>query len=110
MHISESCDYKTILAGILPDDDDPELLNIEIFVPLKHLSNFISNLNFLIINTEIELILKWSQNCVLTEKIFGEGKDEIPAHGGNPLVPAVTATNTPCAINTPSQIVNCMFV
>ena len=47
------------------------------------------------INTEIELILKWSQNCVLTEKVFREGKDEIPAQGDDPLVTAVTAINTP---------------
>ena len=26
------------------------------------------NLDFLLTNAEIELILKWSQNCVLTEK------------------------------------------
>ena len=40
------------------------------------------------INTEIELILKWSQNCVLTEKVFREGKDETQ----NPklYVPVVT--------------------
>ena len=57
MHISESFDYKTKLVGILPDGDNPVLPNIEIIVPLKHLSNFISNLNFLMINTEIELIL-----------------------------------------------------
>ena len=47
------------------------------------------------INTEIELILKWTQNCVLTEKVFREGKYEIPAQGDNPLVPPVTAINTP---------------
>ena len=43
----------------------------------------------------MELTLKRSQNCVLTEKILREGKDEIPAQGGNPLVPAVTAINIP---------------
>ena len=47
------------------------------------------------IDTEIELILKWSQNCVLTERVIREGKDEIPAQGGNPLVPAVVTINTP---------------
>ena len=30
----------------------------------------------------------------MTEKIFREGEDEIPAQGGNPLVPAVTAIST----------------
>ena len=92
---SGSFDYKTKLVGDLPVGDDVELTNIKIIVPLKNLSAFISNLNFLMINTEIELILKWPQNCVLTEKVFREGKDEISAQGDNPLVSAVTAINTP---------------
>ena len=29
------------------------------------------------INSEIELILKWSQNCVLTEKVMREAKAAI---------------------------------
>ena len=91
---SESFDYKTKLVGNLSNGNDVELPNIKIIVPLKNLSNFIFNLNFLMINTEVELILKWSQNYVLTEKVFREGKDEIPA-GDNLLVPAVTAINTP---------------
>ena len=52
----------------LPVGNNPVLPDIKIIIPLKNLSNFIFNLNFLMINTETELILKWSQNCVLTEK------------------------------------------
>ena len=48
------------------------------------------------INTEIELILKWSQNCVLTQKSFREGKDALV---GPP--PALNAVNE---INTPSDL------
>ena len=48
----------------------------------------------MLINSEIELILKWSQNCVLTEKATREAKDEIPAQSDNPLVPAVAAILT----------------
>ena len=57
---SKSSHYRTKLVGVLPDNDDGnvELPNIKIIIPLKNLSNFIFNLNFLIINTEIELILK----------------------------------------------------
>ena len=91
---SESFDYKFKLVGDLPAGNNAELTNIKIVVPLKNLSNFISNLNFLMINTEIELILKWSQSCVLTEKVFRERKNAIPAQGGNPLVPAVVTINT----------------
>ena len=35
------------------------------------------------INSEIELILKWSEDCVLTEKPEREEKPLIPAQGGN---------------------------
>ena len=53
---SESFDYKTKLVGELPDGKN-ELENIKIVVPLKNLSNFMFKLDFLIINTEIELIV-----------------------------------------------------
>ena len=88
----ESFNYKTKLADNLPTGSDVELLNIKIIVPLKNLSNFIFSLNFLMINTEIELILKWSQNCILTEKAIRERKDAIV---GNIPAPAVTAISTP---------------
>ena len=39
-------------------------------VPLKNISNFM--FNFLLINSEIELILKWTEDCVLTEKATSE--------------------------------------
>ena len=44
------------------------------------------------INTEIELILKWSQNCVLTEKATREHLDAVP---GNIPAAAVTGIDTP---------------
>ena len=70
---SKSFDYKTKLVGKLPDGED-KLEDIKIVVPLKNLSNFVFNLNFLLINAEIELILKWSEDCVLTEKATREEK------------------------------------
>ena len=50
------------------------------------------------INAEIELILKWNQNFVLTEKATREAKADISAQGGNPLVPAVDAVNSPSSL------------
>ena len=41
------------------------------------------------------MILKWSQNYVLTEKATRTANLEVPAQGSNPLVPAVAAINTP---------------
>ena len=65
---SESFNYKTKLVDNLPAGNDVELNDIKFVIPLKNLSKFIFNLKSLMINTETKLILKWSQNCVLTEK------------------------------------------
>ena len=73
---SESFNYKTKLIGNVPGVADPaygddikrELEDIKIVVPLKNISNFMFNLDFILINSEIELILKWTEDCVLTEK------------------------------------------
>ena len=47
------------------------------------------------INSEIELILKWSEYCILTEKAEGEVKPLIPAQDGNAEIPALSAVNVP---------------
>ena len=96
---SESFDYKTKLIGNVPgvadpadgDDIERELEDIKIVVPLKNLSNFMFNLDFLLINSEIELILKWTEGCVLTEKATREFK----AQTQNPAQDAVSAINRP---------------
>ena len=44
------------------------------------------------INTEIELILKWSQNCVLTSKSTRRG---LPASDDDPPLPVVNEINKP---------------
>ena len=77
---SESFDYKTKLDDNVDavadpadgDDIDRELEDIKIVVPIKNISNFMFNLDFLLINSEIELILKWTEGCVLTEKATRE--------------------------------------
>ena len=39
--------------------------DVEIMVPLKYFSNFRRTLEMPLINCEVNLILKWSSNCVL---------------------------------------------
>ena len=71
---SKSFNDKTKLIGNVPgvadpadgDDIERELEDIKIVVPLKNLSNFRFNLDFLLINSEIELIFKRTEDCVLT--------------------------------------------
>ena len=88
---SESFNYKTKLIGNVPVDDiERELEDTKIVVPLKNISNFIFNLDFLLINLEIELILKWTKNCVLTEKAK---RAELPAGDDPAAKSAVNAIN-----------------
>ena len=63
---SESFKYKTSITGKTPEDND-SLTNAKVVIPLKHLSNFWISLNIPLINYEVELILTWSENCVLAD-------------------------------------------
>ena len=47
--------------------------DVEIVVPLKYLSNFWRTLEMPLINCEVNLILTWSKDCVITNST-GEGK------------------------------------
>ena len=46
-------------------NDDGEINDVKIIVPLKYLSNFWRTLEMPLINCEVELILNWSANCVI---------------------------------------------
>ena len=61
---SEPSDYKQVLQESLKVTKE----EVEITVPLKHLGNFWRTLDMLLINCEINLILTWSESCVLTSK------------------------------------------
>ena len=66
---SKSSDYKTSIARRLEGNNTEK--EVEIVVPLKHLSNFWRTLDIPLINCEIcelNLILTWSENCVITSK------------------------------------------
>ena len=56
----------------------------EVVIPLKHLSYFWKSLNIPLINSEVELILTWSKNCVLVNMT------ERDAEGDNPAIVAPT--------------------
>ena len=63
---SKSFDYKTNITGKLDGNDTEK--KVEIVVPLKHLSNFWRTLDIPLLNFEINIILTWSENCVLISK------------------------------------------
>ena len=58
---SKCFEYKTKIMGRRPNDN---ILDAEIVVPLKYLSNFWRSFDFSLINCEIELDLSWSRYCV----------------------------------------------
>ena len=63
---SESFKYKTNVIGKTPENND-SLTDVKVVIPLKHLSNFWRALNIPLINCEVELILTWSNKCVLID-------------------------------------------
>ena len=82
------------LPGINDANNDvaTESGEIKFFIPLKNLSNFILCLDFLMINTEIKLNLKWSPNCVLTSKSKRRG---LAAGDGAAALHALAAIKRP---------------
>ena len=78
---SKSFDYKKSITGTLEDDKTEK--EAESVLPLKVLSNFCKTLDMPLINCEINLILTWSENCVLTskaqrDKVIGASSDKNP--------------------------------
>ena len=61
---SESFKSEIKITGSTPNDDNTK--DVEIIVPLKYLSNFWITLEMLLINCDINLILTWSSNSIIT--------------------------------------------
>ena len=68
---SESFKSKVKITGKTPNNGNTK--DVEIIVPLKYLSNFWRTLEMLLINCEVNLLLTWSKDCVITNST-GEGK------------------------------------
>ena len=61
-NLTDSFNFKVKITGQTGDDGTKD---VEIMVPLKHLSNFWRTLEMPLINCEVNLILTWSLACVL---------------------------------------------
>ena len=57
-----------------PENND-QLTNSKVVIPLKHLIDFWRALNIPLINFEVELILTWSKNCVLADMTVNADAD-----------------------------------
>ena len=66
---TDSFNFKTKITGQTAADNNngniAGRVDVEIMVPLKYLSNFWRTLEMPLINYEVELILTWTENCVV---------------------------------------------
>ena len=62
---SNSSEYQTKIIRSTPTDNN--ILDTELVVPLKFLSNFWRSLHFRLINWKIEFDLLWSRNSIISE-------------------------------------------
>ena len=84
---TDSFNFKTKITG---QTNNNGIINVEIMVPLKYLSNFWRTLEMPLINCEVELILNWSANCVI---IYTNVANQVPTFTiteTNLYVPVVT--------------------
>ena len=68
---TDSFNFKTKITGQTNNDG---IINVEIMVPLKYLSNFWRTLEMPLINWEVELILTLSADCVIIYNNVAEEK------------------------------------
>ena len=81
---SKSFEYKASITGKLEGNTTKK--EAEIVVPLKFLSNFLRTLDMPVMDCEVNLILTWSESCLLTSKAT---RVAVPAQGGNPVVAGI---------------------
>ena len=70
-------------------NDDGEINNVEIMVPLKYLSNFWRTLEMPLINCEVNLILTWSAQFVIVYTNAANQRATFETNETNLYVPVV---------------------
>ena len=73
------------ITGKTPNNGNTK--DIEIIIPLKYLSNFYRTLEMSLINCEVNLILTWSKDCVISNS---EGETKFSINETKRYVPVVT--------------------
>ena len=64
------------ITGSTPNDNN--VVNTEVVVLLKYPSNFSRSFDLPLINCEVELDLKWTNNCVISQLTRTLGEDSPP--------------------------------
>ena len=85
---TDSLIFKSKIIG--KTDDDGDIENVEIMILLKYLSNFWRTLEMPLINCEVELILTWSENCVIISTNIANQNPTFTITETNLHVPVVT--------------------
>ena len=85
---TESFNFKTKITG--QTNNDGEIENVEITVPLKYLANFRRTLEMPLNNCEVELILTWPENCVIIGTNVADQNPTLTITETNLCVPVVT--------------------
>ena len=95
----KSFDYKTSITGRLEGNNTEK--EVEIVVPLKHLSNFWKTQDMPLINYEANLILTWSENWVITTKATRDADPDAD--------PSEAAVNNSTNATFKKKTQNCMY-
>ena len=84
---TDSFNFKTKITGQTNDD---RIINVEIMLPLKCLSNFWRTFEMPLIYCEVELILTWSAGCVIIYTNVANQNPTFTTTETNLYVPVVT--------------------
>ena len=99
---TDSFNFITKITGQTNNDG---IINVEIIVSLKYLSNFWRSLEMPLINCEIALILTWTAGCVTTYTDVANQAPTFAITETNLYVPVITlSTQDDVKINTTIKI------
>ena len=84
---TDSFNFKTKITG---QTNNNGIINVQIMVPLKYLSNFWRTIEMPLINCEVELILNWSADCVIIYTNVNNQAPTFTITETNLYVPVVT--------------------
>ena len=88
INATDSFSFKSKITG--QTDNNGRIDNVKIMFPLKYLSNFWITLEMSLINCEIELILAWSTDSVITNTNIVNQNPTFTITEANLYVPVVT--------------------
>ena len=91
---TDSFNFKMKMTGL--NDADGERDNIEIMIPLEYLSNFWRTLENPLINCEVNLILTWSENCVIVYTNIANQGAKLEIKDAKIYVPVITSSTKGC--------------